>query len=88
MCLYHNLQECVETDSALFYRLLPLVYKQFFRDLSTNHEMLNTAVANIDPAQVGGNNWLISIPNNCVWRWGWHFLLHEKSQFTNIIIGP
>ncbi len=63
MCLYHNLQECVETDSALFYRLLPLVYKQFLRDLSTNHEMLNTAVANIDPAQVGGL--LISIPNMC-----------------------
>ncbi|XP_064401975.1 integrator complex subunit 3-like isoform X2 [Halichondria panicea] len=50
--LVKDMKECVEADSALFYRLLPLVYKQFFRDLSTNHEMLNTAVANIDPAQL------------------------------------
>ncbi len=45
-------QECVERDSVLFYRLLPFIYKQFFKDISSNYEMLNIIVANIDPNQV------------------------------------
>jgi len=42
----------VEADASVFYQLLPVVYKQFFKELLANHELLNLIVANIDPPQV------------------------------------